>query len=100
MYFQHAPSFALQQTLLNFSPVHTSRCYVFERFNGYLGSYYTNNKANEPQITQRFIQHQEIYSFPIPPEIESIFHRQNTDTNSIATYSCNFLFLLHNAYDL
>ena len=70
----------LKQTLLNFSPAHASWCYAFERFNGYLGSYYTNNKANEPQIMQRFTQHQEIYSLPVPPEIESIFHRQNTDS--------------------
>ena len=83
----------LKQTLLNFGPAHVS---AFERFNGYLGSYYTNNRAIESQIMQRFTQHQGIYSIPMSPEIRSIFH-QSTDINS--TYCSDSLFLLHLAYD-
>ena len=63
----------LKQTLLNFGPAHTSWCYAFERYNGYLGSYYTNNKAIEPQIMQKFTQHQAVHGIPMSPEVKSIF---------------------------
>jgi len=47
----------LKQTYLDFGPPHATWCYAFERFNGVLGSYFTNNKTIEPQIMRRFTQH-------------------------------------------
>ena len=52
----------LKQMLLDFSPAHTTWCYAYERFNGFLGSYHTNHKANQPQLMKRLLQHQVIYS--------------------------------------
>ena len=44
----------LKQTYLDFGPTHATWCYAFERFNGILGSYFTNNKTIEPQIMRKF----------------------------------------------
>ena len=44
----------LQQTMLDFGPPHASWCFAFERYNGILGAYHTNNKAIEPQIMKQF----------------------------------------------
>ena len=52
----------LKKTLLDFGPAHPSWCYAFERYNSILGSYFTNNRSIEPQIMQRFSEHQAIYS--------------------------------------
>ena len=52
----------LNKTLLDYGPAHASWCYAFERFNGLLGSYSTNNKDIELQIMKRFSEHQAIYS--------------------------------------
>ena len=63
----------LKKTLLDFGPAHASWCYAFERYNGLLGSYSTNNKSIGPQIMRRFCQHQAIYSEDIScAEIQSI----------------------------
>ena len=51
----------LKETYLDFGPPHATWCYGFEKFNGILGSYFTNNKNIEPQI-MRFCQHQTIVS--------------------------------------
>lgn len=93
----------LKQTLLDFGPTHTTWCYAYERFNGFLGSYYINRKAIEPQIMQRFLQHQGIYAMPVPyPEFKSIFpqvhgDQQQSDSNLEKTYDS--FFLLHHAHD-
>ena len=52
----------LKQTYLDFGPPHATWCYAFERFNGVLGSYFTNNKTIELQIMRKFTQHQMILS--------------------------------------
>ena len=55
----------LKQTFLDFGPPHASWCFVFERFNGILGSYHTNKKAIESQIMRKFCRSQAIYSLDI-----------------------------------
>lgn len=77
----------------------TSWCYAFERFNGILGSYHTNNKVTEPQIMRRFCQHQIMYSEDTPfKELVTTVpysYQQNDRTRT----TCNFLCLLHYAID-
>ena len=92
----------LKQMLLDFGPAHSTWCYAFERFNGILGSYYTNYKAIEPQIMQRFLEQQGIYATSIQyPEIKSVFPQvygeHEIDCNSKKT--SDSLFLLHYAID-
>lgn len=93
MHIQYAPPFTFKKTFLDFGPAHTSWCYAFERYNGLLGSYYTNNKAIEPQIMQRFCQHRAIYSTSIPyTELSTLFPSsyQQEDNSKI---SCDFHYL-------
>lgn len=52
----------LKETYLDFGPPHATWCYSFERYNGTLGSYFTNNKNIESQIMRKFCQHQMILS--------------------------------------
>ena len=50
----------LAECLLDFGPVHTIWCYSFERFNGILGAFHTNNKNIEVQIMKKFLLRQQI----------------------------------------
>ena len=50
----------LQDCVLDYGPVHGFWCFAFERYNGTLGAYSTNNKNIEVQMMNRFIRHQAI----------------------------------------
>lgn len=50
----------LKQCFLDYGPAHSFWCYSFERYNGLLGSYSTNNKAVEVQIMRKFIYSQHL----------------------------------------
>ena len=48
----------LKNCLLDFGPAHSFWCFSFERYNGLLGSYPTNQKNIESQIMRKFINSQ------------------------------------------
>lgn len=48
----------LKECLLDYGPAHAFWCFSFERYNGLLGSYHTNNKAIEDQIVRKFVNSQ------------------------------------------
>ena len=50
----------LQEVFLDFGPSHAFWCYPFERYNGILGSFPTNNKAIEAQLMRKFITSQSV----------------------------------------
>ena len=50
----------LLDIFLNFGPIHAFWVFAFERQNGVLGSYHTNNKNIEEQIMVKFLRHQRI----------------------------------------
>ena len=50
----------LKDCLLDYGPVHGFWCFPFERFNGILGAYPTNNLNVEVQMMNRFIRHQAV----------------------------------------
>ena len=50
----------LQDCILDYGPVRGFWCFPFERYNGILGAYPTNNKNIEVQMMNRFIRHQAI----------------------------------------
>lgn len=56
----------LKQTFLDFGPPHASWCFAFERYNGILGSYHTNNREIESQIMKKFCQNQAVHGLSIP----------------------------------
>ena len=89
----------LKKILLDFGPAHASWCYAFERYNGILGSYFTNNRSIEPQIMQRFSEHQAIYSEDIAFEqFKSILPHNQQQEDRSRTISNSF-FLLHYSND-
>lgn len=45
----------LQQCLQDFGPAHTFWCFAFERMNGVLGSFSTNNHSIEVQLMRRYV---------------------------------------------
>ena len=88
----------LKETYSDFGPPHTTWCYAFERFNGILGSYFTNNKTIEPQIMRRFCQHQMILSTDLLKDFDIgiIPFYERTNNNKMVGDS---LYLLHYAVD-
>lgn len=56
----------LKQIFLDFGPPHASWCFAFERYNGILGSYHTNNREIESQLMRKFCQNQAVHSLDIP----------------------------------
>ena len=52
----------LKDCLLDYGPAHSFWCFSFERYNGLLGSFHTNQKSIEVQIMRRFISSQYLYS--------------------------------------
>lgn len=48
----------LKDCFLDYGPSHGFWCFPFERYNGILGGYPTNNKNVEVQLLNRFIRHQ------------------------------------------
>ena len=48
----------LAETIINFGPIYAFWCFPYERFNGILGAYTTNNHSINVQIMRKFALHQ------------------------------------------
>lgn len=85
----------LKQTYLDFGPPHATWCYAFEQFNGFLGSYFTNNKTIEPQIMRKFTQYQMTLNSDCSENAYTdIFQFQIQQQNKVESME-NTLYLLH-----
>ena len=62
----------LQDSFLNYGPVHGFWAFPFERYNGILGSYQTNNKNIEEQLMKKFITYQIIKQLSFKDEFFNI----------------------------
>lgn len=58
--------------VLDYGPVHNFWLFSFERFNGVLGDFKTNQRAVEIQLMRKFLREQDIRDLPFP----SLFHEQ------------------------
>ena len=56
----------LKECLLDYGPFHAFWCFSFERFNGILGSYHTNNRSIEIQLMRRFLMQAKVKDFKYP----------------------------------
>ena len=56
----------LKDSLSDYGPVYAFWCFAFERFNGVLGSYQTNNRQIEPQIMCKLLGERGIHNIPLP----------------------------------
>ena len=64
----------IRECLLDFGSLHTFWCYAFERYNGILGAFHTNQKSIEAQLMRKFCQEQEMLSLnlDIPEELSQL----------------------------
>ena len=56
----------LKECLLDYGPFHAFWCFSFERFNGILGSYHTNNRSIEIQLMRRFLMQAKVKDLKYP----------------------------------
>ena len=93
--------FHLKDCLLDYGPVYSFWCFAFERYNGILGGYHTNNKAVEPQFMRKFVTEQEIHSLnfsTINPDIDKVFNKlMNPKGRRVITQNNSLTFTLRNA---
>lgn len=63
----------LQQYLLDCGPVYSIWCFSFERFNGLLESFHTNQKNIELQVMNKIIKKQLIQHIDVDQEFQNLF---------------------------
>ena len=66
----------LKQSLYDYGPIHNFWLFSYERYNGILENFPSNNKSIEIHLMQRFIQECALYTgcHYLPTEFESDFH--------------------------
>lgn len=63
----------LKQCILDYGPVYSFWLFSFERFNGILGAFQTNNRSVEIQIMRKFLQKHELRDIPLPERFQETF---------------------------
>ena len=58
----------LKSCLYDFGPFHGFWCFSFERYNGILGNYHTNNRSIEIQIMRKFLAQIKTKEFTLPTD--------------------------------
>ena len=73
----------LQESFLEFGPAPAFWTYPFERYNGILGSFSTNNKAIEVQLMKKFITNQSVQAITnlADPKLISLLPVPSFDTS-------------------
>ena len=62
----------LKECIIDYGPLYGWWCFAFERYNGMVGNYYTNNRNIEPQIMKKFLHHQQALRLELPPEFANL----------------------------
>ena len=75
----------LKEVILDYGPVYGFWCFSFERFNGTLGDYFTNNNNIEMQFMKKFLMHQHSSTLHLSNEYEKFLVkcREKSTTGSI-----------------
>ncbi|CAH3140662.1 unnamed protein product, partial [Pocillopora meandrina] len=63
----------LKECLLDYGPFHSFWCFSFERFNGILGSFHTNNRSIEIQLMRKFLSQTKVKDFEYPEMFQETF---------------------------
>ena len=63
----------LADCILDYGPVYSFWLFSFERYNGILGAYSTNNKSVELQLIRKFLRDQLLRDFELPQEYGNHF---------------------------
>lgn len=64
----------LADCTLDYGPIYSFWLFSFERYNGILGNYHTNNKSIELQVMRKFIRDHNIRDLPFPEEYKEQFY--------------------------
>ena len=64
----------LKECIADYGPLYGWWCFAFERYNGMLGNYHTNNRNIEPQIMKKFLHHQQALRLDLPPEFACLLN--------------------------
>ena len=79
--------FHLRECILDYGPVYSFWCFSFERYNGILGSYQTNNLTIEPQIMRKFLREQQVRFLNLNDdyiELSGLLKEMSCSTGSLA----------------
>lgn len=81
----------LKDCVFDYGSVYSFWCFAFERFNGILGSYHTNNQRIEPQIMRKFFNQQLVQCLNFPQEYNNFkaLLPQNTTKGSLSNSTCS-----------
>ncbi|XP_068716184.1 uncharacterized protein [Montipora foliosa] len=63
----------IKECLLDYGPFHAFWCFSFERFNGILGSFHTNNRSIEIQLMRKFLMQSKVKDFKYPEMYQDTF---------------------------
>lgn len=63
----------IKECLLDYGPFHAFWCFSFERFNGILGSFHTNNRLIEIQLMRKFLMQSKVKDFKYPEMYQDTF---------------------------
>lgn len=63
----------LKECLLDYGPFHSFWCFSFERFNGILGSFHTNNRSIEIQLMRKFLIQAKVKDIKYPDMFQDSF---------------------------
>ena len=68
-------------SLFTYGPVHNFWLFSFERFNGILGDFKTNQRAIETQLMRKFLREQDFKDLQFPnlfrEQLEPLFHQMS-----------------------
>ena len=88
----------LCKCFLDYRPPHAMWCFPFERYNGFLGSFHTNQKNIECQVMKTFQMHQTLKSshFYLDPDIPNCFSKtvfacKEHKSSQLPTLNCKSL---------
>ena len=82
----------LADCVLDYGPVYSFWLFSFERYNGILGKYPTNNKSVELQMMRKFTRDQDLDDLQFPPEyqeqMERIISKVRSDSETNVFTDC------------
>ena len=77
----------LKETVLNFGPIYSFWCFPYERYNGILGSYSTNNHSINIQVMRKFSFQQSLDKYLSDPEFLPDEYKDNIMTNLVSQHT-------------
>ena len=82
----------LKEIVLDYGPVYSFWCFSFERLNGILGDYFTNNHNIEVQFMKKFLMHQRAMTVRLPMEYDFLLGmcREKDTSGSLHIGGSNF----------